>query len=758
MRRIRRLLRVMAVITVTGVLLILVVAVVGAAMFGGFAHTRPPADLKKWIPPKAKYQVEILRDEFGVPHVFGKTDADCAYGLAWAECEDDFKTMYQVVHLGRGRMALLEGRSAAPIDFMVKLLRVEEIVNRKYDSDLAPETRALCEAFAEGCNHFAATHPEQVTYWDAFPITGKDIVLGFVVKTPMFAGIDRELRFLLNDVNARNVGGLVRLAKYSDGFLPSSDCDIGSNTFAVSPSKSADGSTFLDVNSHQPYTGPVSWYEAHIKSEQGLDVVGGVFPGSPIILHGHNRNLGWAMTVNSPDILDVYELKLNPRNLNQYLFDGKWRDFETYNYDLKVRLWRSFTWTLKLKGFESVHGPAIKLGRKAYAIRYANHDDIRMVEEWYRMNKATDMGAFVAALKMRAIPSLNIGYADKAGNIMYLYNASIPVRAEGYDWKKPVPGDTSATLWTEMLPFSKLPMVVNPKSGFVQNCNGTPFKTTIGDENPKASDYSKTCGIETTMLNRGLRLLELLGRDNAISYEDFYDIKYDIKYSRQSRVAEMLDKLLKNPPHPDDPLVKEGIALLKSFNYTADLDNRAMPLAVLTVLPPIAAELMGTRSPSVSETFERGLHVLHDGFGRLDVPWRDVNMLMRGKKKWPLQGGPDTLRCVYGLWEEAAKCFKAMAGDTYVLLVRWDKAGNVSSESIHQFGSATQDERSPHYDDQSPLFARQEMKPTWFDEKELLKHLESRYHPSEARPVGKPGQLSADLMRRLIPEIKDKLP
>ena len=150
MRRIRQLLRVMAVITATGVLLILLLAVVGAAMFGGFAHSRPPADLKNWIPPKSKYQVEILRDEFGVPHVFGKTDADCAYGLAWAECEDDFKTMYQVVHLGRGRMALLEGRSAAPIDFMVKLLRVEEIVNRKYDSDLAPETRALCEAFAEG--------------------------------------------------------------------------------------------------------------------------------------------------------------------------------------------------------------------------------------------------------------------------------------------------------------------------------------------------------------------------------------------------------------------------------------------------------------------------------------------------------------------------------------------------------------------------------------------------------------------------------
>jgi len=108
----------------------------------------------------------------------------------------------------------------------------------------------------------------------------------------------------------------------------------------------------------------------------------------------------------------------------------------------------------------------------------------------------------------------------------------------------------------------------------------------------------------------------------------------------------------------------------------------------LTVLRPIVADLLGFEGPPVTETFEKGIHILHDAFGRLDVPWRDVNLLIRGKKKWPLQGGPDTLRCVMGFWDETENCFKAMTGDTYVLLVRWDKAGNVSSESIHQFGSA----------------------------------------------------------------------
>jgi penicillin amidase/acyl-homoserine-lactone acylase len=706
---------------------------------GGMADTTPPDDLSKWIPEKGRFEVEIRRDTYGVPHIYGKTDADCAYALAWAQCEDDFKTLYEVFHMVRARMSLLNGPSAAPIDFLIKVLRLEETIDAKYETDLDPKTRALCDAFAAGVNHYAATHPEEVKYWDEFPITGKDIVLGFMVKTPMFAGIDNALAFLREDVKPQNALGLIRLAEYNSGLLPNADVEIGSNSFAVSPRRSADGSTFLDVNSHQPFTGPVSWYECRLKSEEGLDVVGGVFPGGPFILHGHNRDLGWAMTVNFPDILDVYELTLNPRNSWQYEFDGEWRDFERYNYDVEARVWRDFTGTLKLRGFESIHGPVIHLGDKAYAVRYASREDVRMVEQWYRMNRATNMDQFVDALKMRAIPSLNITYADKSGNIMYLYNAALPLRAEGYDWKSPVPGNTSATLWTELLPFEKLPMVVNPESGFVQNCNGTPFRTTIGDDNPREEDYPAHFGIETKLTNRGLRLLELLGADESVTYDDFYNYKYDIKYSRDGLIPVMLQPLFDNPPNPESPLVQEGIALLKSFDFEADLEDRVMPLLAMTLVRPVLAELMGRKGPPVSETFMEGIEKLHAAFGRLDVRWGDVNLLERGGKTWPVRGGPDTLRCIAGSFDTEKKYFRANAGDSYVQLVRWDKNGKVFSEHINVYGTATQDESSPHYNDQSPIFAREEMKPTWFEEADLLANLECRYSPGEERTVGEAG-------------------
>src|SRR5690606_31309236 len=212
---------------------------------------------------------------------------------------------------------------AAVSDYLVNLMGIWETVDARYESDLSPEVRKVIEAYADGVNYYVALHPQAAI--DGFlPVTGKDIVAGFMFKAPFFYGLDKTLMAVFEG----RIGQQEGLSKQGvDAFLPARDpLPIGSNGVAVSPARSADGATRLLVNSHQPFTGPVAWYEAVLESEEGWHVAGGFFPGSPFMLHGHNANLGWANTVNEPDLVDIYRLELHPDNPDQYLLDGEWRD------------------------------------------------------------------------------------------------------------------------------------------------------------------------------------------------------------------------------------------------------------------------------------------------------------------------------------------------------------------------------------------------------------------------------------------------
>jgi penicillin amidase/acyl-homoserine-lactone acylase len=508
------------------------------------------------------YDVRILRDEWGVPHVFGQTDADVAHGLAYAHAEDDFLTIQQTVLAARGHLATVYGKDAAPNDYMVHLLRIWDIVNEKYISDLSPETRSICEAYADGLNHYAALHSTEAIP-GIFPVSGKDIVAGSVHKAPLFFGLERILAQLFESERPE--------------LGPTPSVSSGSNTFSVSPLRAAGRQTYLAVNSHQPWEGPVTWYEAHLHSEEGWDAVGGLFPGMPVITHGHNRDLGWAFTVNKPDLADVYILAINPDNPNQYRFDGQWLNLEVGTAPIEVRLFGRLKWTVKQEVLWSVYGPVVRRPHGTYAVRYAGQGEIGIFEQLYRMNRAGNFEEWQAALRLKGLPMFNVDYADREGNIYYLYNGRLPIRAEGYDWSGFVPGNTSETLWTEYLPLEQLPQVLNPISGFVQNCNSTPFQTTTGPENPRPQDFSPTLGIETSMTNRALRALELFSADESISEEEFRTYKYDMAYSSQGDMPAYIDRILQ-APLPDDPDVQAALDEVKAWDLRGDPDNTGIDL------------------------------------------------------------------------------------------------------------------------------------------------------------------------------------
>jgi penicillin amidase/acyl-homoserine-lactone acylase len=675
--------------------------------------------------PAPEYDVRILRDSWGVPHIFGTTDPDVAYGLAYAHAEDDFATIQDALLAARGRLATVYGRPAAENDYLVQLLRVWDTVEVGYERDLSPEFRAICEAYADGLGHYAALHPDEVLP-GAAPFQGRDIVAGFVYGVPRFFNLFQVVGELMAPERVREVSEKTPARAAEPVSAP--DSPLGSNAFAVGPDRSADGATRLCANSHQPWAGPVTWYEVHLHSDQGWNWIGATFPGSPIGLIGHNPSIGWAATNNHPDLVDVYLLEINPENINQYRFDGAWRELEVDTAEIKVKLFGLFSWTFKRELLWSVHGPVLRTSHGTYAIRFAGMADVRPPEQWNRMNRARSLEEWRDAMRMMALPMWNYVYADREGNIAYRYNGLLPIRAEGYDWRAYLPGNTSETLWTSYLPSERLPWIINPAAGFVQSCNSSPFETTIGPENPRPEDYSTTFGIETSMTNRALRALELYGTDESITGQEFADYKYDLAYSERSDVARMVEALLAAPPS-DDPVVREAVEVLRGWDLRTDSDNTGAAIGVLGAGRLARAWRPGMDRSELEQTFATVAHRIKQAHGRIDVPWGEIQRLRRGELDLPVEGGHDVLRAV-STGEAQDGRVVGIAGDCFIMFVEWQD-GRVSSRSIHQYGSATLDESSPHYADQAPLFVRHETKPVWIDEADIRANLEREYRPGE---------------------------
>lgn len=667
------------------------------------------ADLTPLIERARNYDVVIRRDRFGVPHILGKTDADAAFGLAFAHSEDDFETIQTVALATRGTLAASEGIKAAPGDYIVSLLGVWKTIDAKYDRDLPADVKAVLEAYADGVNYYAARNPGKVTP-GLLPLTGKDIAAGFVFKTPFFYGLDGELK---------------RLTNATEDGLPK-----GSNGVAIAPSRSSDGATRLLVNSHQPYSGPVAWYEAVVESGEGWHVAGGFFPGSPFMLHGHNANLGWANTVNNPDLVDVYRLVINPENKDEYRLDGKWRKFDKSTARLRIKLWGPFSWTVSREVLGSAHGPVMRTKGGTFAIRYAGMDTVRQPLQYWRLDKAQSLEEWKAAMALQALPSINYVYADAKGNVGYVYNGLFPRRREGVDWSGVLPGDRSDLIWTGYLPFDQVPQVWQPKGGLVFNANNTPFEATAFGDGLDPYAFSPTMGIQTNMTNRSLRLVETFAMDDQITPEEFRAWKFDTAYSHRSSVATLVGELLALDPKGDEEIIAAQ-AILARWDYTTKVTSRGAALAILTAQPVITGrDSHDPKTPTPRQALLEAIKLLKTHFGRLDPEWGQVNRIRRGKVDLPIDGGPDTLRAVYGQAGDDGR-LTALAGDTFIMFVSWDRDGVLSSQSIHQFGTATMDASAPHYSDQAPLFAAMRFKPVLFTEEQLAGNVVETYRPGQ---------------------------
>jgi acyl-homoserine-lactone acylase len=708
------------------------IALLGLAIGAGVYLWHPLArnpDAATLRAAAASYDAEIIRDGYGVPHIYGARDADTAFGLAYAHAEDDFETIQETVAAARGHLARYRGAGAAPVDYIVSLLAVWPTVRRRYAADVPADVKAMAEAYAAGLNLYAAEHP-QATWAGLAPFTGEDVVAGFIFKTPFFYGLDDTLLALFGKDHTQTIA--LDPAAGREAFLlaPKSMAERGSNAFAVAPTRSGDGMTRLMINSHQPLSGPVAWYEAHVVSGEGLDITGGLFPGTPVILHGFNKSVGWANTVSAQDLVDVYALEINPANKNQYRLDGAWRDFEVTTARIDVRLAGPFAFPARRAVKRSVHGPVIEAKHGTYAVRYAGMGEIRQLEQYYRLGKADGMGGFMTAMAMNALPSINYIAADKAGNIAFVHNAQYPDRNDAWDWSAEMPGNRSDLIWQGYHPFTAIPMLVNPASGLVWNSNNTPFSATDGPHNLKREDFPQSMGLQDNQTNRALRMMELTGDTDPIGEARLLAMKFDSVYAQDSEAHAVVKAVLATD-WSQEPALAAAAAHLAAWDLSTEATSRHAALGSLTTNRAITAKYTKIPAPPPEVAFREAAAWLMQHHGRIDPEWGDVNRLVRGGVNLPISGGPDILRAVYpqALREDGE--IHMTAGDTWIALVEWDAAGQQRARVISPYGSASLDATSPHYADQAPLFAGEQWREALLTRAAIEADATRRYRPGK---------------------------
>lgn len=675
-------------------------------------------------PPQRAYDAEIVRDDFGVPHIFGRTDADVAYGIAYAHAEDDFETLQQVVAMARGRLGALTGAEGAKTDFVYHLLRIRDTVDRDYAGQPA-DIRALLDAYATGLNRYAEQHADEVALTGLFPVNGQDIAAGFVLRSPFFFGLDSVLGKLAED--AAPPSQTPPVLPDAPNATPAGPKEIekGSNAFAIAPARTPDGTTHLVSNSHQPWRGGVAWYELVVQSGEGWHFAGATFPGAPYPLLGHNETLGWTNTVNRPDLIDVYQLTLDEAG-ERYRIDGAWKPLEARRIVLRVKM-GPLVIPVPRTVYWSEHGPVIRNENGAFAIRYAGIDQLKMVEQYFRLNKARDFAEWQQAMAMQGVPATNFIYADATGNIAYFYNAMFPLRQAGFDYSRVLPGDTSRALWRGTVPWAMVPRLINPPSGFLVNANNTPYLAAGEGSELDPANFSPLLGIETDHTNRGIRAVELLSADTSITRADLERIKYDTAVSRRSPEARWIAMILRVDAGGDADLAAAQ-ALLRQWDWDQDGRGGADALAGLLLK---AGQFVYRREavPDPRGALAEAVTHLKTHFGRLDPPLGDLMRLRQGDVDLPLDGGWDVLRAMAAWDVDDDGRLAVRHGDSFLMFIEWDAEGQVNSRSIQPFGAATTRPGSPHYTDQAALFAARRTKPVWFDARQLEGHVERRYRP-----------------------------
>jgi acyl-homoserine lactone acylase PvdQ len=695
----------------------------------------------------------IYRDEWGVPHIYGPTDASVVFGAAYVQAEDNWWQVEDNFVRAIGRGAELYGEEALLDDYLARGLEISRRSMQEYEH--APERlRALYDAYAAGFNHFLDTHPEaerrvleQVEPWHTLALIRfkyhHNEYLGY-------AGLRREQsRRALEQARigatrgsrasrASSAHTLPSLAWPPDVLSPNGERALGSNEWAVAGSRTVSGYPMLLINPHVSFFGLSTYTEVHLQSDEGLVFSGLTRFGFMLPYMGNNAYLGWAYTDNYGDHGDLY-LEVLDRDAATYRYGEGWRELTSWTETITVRTAsglepREFRFT------KTHHGPILGLTDRdrPLAVRLAKLDEGGWFEQWYGMMRARSLEEWRTAVALLNVPYMNTMYADRDGNILYIYNHAIPRRSLAYDWSRPVDGTDPGTEWQGYHPLDELPQFLNPASGFLQNTNSTPFMATDGiDVGPEDFPAYMVGGESDNRRAQNSR--RVLRELNDLTLEHFARA---VLNRRLIAADEWLDELFAafEEFQRDDPAgaasLAGPIAALRGWDREADRGSVATTLFVRW-----AEAVNPDRVQQTDEWLEALVQVvarLETDWGTWEVPWGEINRIQRpdaaGHRPFddalpslPVAGAPGWLGSVFTFHAgraEGGKRYYGGHGNSFVKVVEFTPT--VRARSIFVFGQSG-DPASPHYFDQAALYSATQFKPAWFQREEVEAHAERTY-------------------------------
>ncbi len=696
-------------------------------------------------------RVSIARDQWGIPHVSGKSDADAVFGLLYAQAEDDFQRIEMNYINALGRLAEVEGEAELWRDLRMKLFIQPSDLKARYARSPAWLQR-LMQGFADGLNFYLHTHPE--------------VKPKLITRFEPWMALAFSEGSIGGDIESINVKALADFYSHADSagstlslkaFVQSDNTPLlpeprGSNGFAIAPHLSANGHALLLINPH------TSFYfrpEVHVRSEQGLNAYGAVTWGQFFVYQGFNAYNGWMHTSDAADVIDEYLLKVRQEQGRYfYEFNGKWHLLKTMTHTLPYQTEHGIA-QRKLTTYASHHGPVIRSQDGKWVAVKLMHEPTKALMQSYLRTKTRNYAEFVKVMDLRANSSNNTVYADRDGTIAYFHGNFVPRRDPRFDYSLPVDGSLRATDWQGLHAVKDIIQLRNPANGWLQNTNNWPFSvagTAAGNPSPRQPDFPAYMWTKPENA-RGVHAVKLLEKAREVSLDSLITLAYD---SELTAFASLLPPLFAAYEARPDPALAEHIALLRAWDLRASLDSVATSLAIYWAQDLVqhhSAKARAQRTPIVDflpqvpaseqiAALRRASARLQTDFGQWQTPWGEINRFQRlsgdikaryddkqASLPVPFASGNWGSLAAFGMSaKQTTKRIYGDRGNSFVAVVSFGP--RVEAKSILAGGESS-DPSSPHFQDQANMYSKAQFKQVLFYPEDIKAHLQRRYHPGQ---------------------------
>ncbi len=692
----------------------------------------------------------IRRDTLGIPHILADSEEAAAFAFGYAQAEDHAVEIGQRYIAARGEMARVFGPSGLENDLAIA--RFDDVAEaRRAITTISPLYRRIISAYAAGVNRYVAAHRAVLPEW--MPTLTAEDVLAYTRASAAIAlggpGLQRQLRSKYEGAAGSRAGP----AGDPDGESPWIDRP-GSNALALTGAKTSTGKPILLGNPHLAW-GSLYW-EAHVRVPGRIDFYGSTLAGVPVLRAGFNDRLAFVTTNNAPDLDDVYALKLDPQTPDHYLFDGRSLPLETRHVTIQVRAADGSMHGETRTFWRTPIGAVVyRTADRVFVVKSARLEAYRYFEGFYILSRARNLGEWLAAMRQNLVPTSNFTYADADGNVLYLWNARLPVRSDdGADYRLDVPASAPADVWSRLHPVDDFPRLLNPPGGYIQNANNPPQFVSLRDpiDMSRYPSYFERGAVDL----RPQLALDMLEARPSFAPDDVVALKYNTRMLLAERVRQPLVDAVRATPDASEPM-RAGADALEAWDGRVSAGSRGAVLFqqfwdryAARVRPPYATPWspddpvhtpsgLGDPLEAVAQ-LEAAVRDTRERYGDERVAWGEVNRFRFGDVDLPGDGAPGTYGCyrVVRFDELPADPRVRVAGrvdgtgaiagfgDAWVLLV--DFSGPVRGSSVLAYGQSS-DLASPHSRDQIRTFAEHRLRPAWFTEPEIRAHLEREYRP-----------------------------